>query len=463
MLLLPLGESDLIGASCHYLNIGGTGIVLDAGQSPADDGPDGLPRFEALENDPDWVVDHVILTHAHHDHIGSLPHLVRKFPHVSVHMTDPTRILLDTLLPASARLQARKAKERGFSNGPLFTEEELDAVTYLFRSYDLGEEFDLTGLLSESNVRGSFYHAGHVLGAAGALIEFEEGGVNRRLFYTSDTNLQDQTIHPGGHYPEPPIDVLVLETTLGSDPDIEKLSRRDEEARLGIAISEVIKRGGRVLLPVFALGRAQEVVALLARFQEQGLIDEDIPIYTTGLMRGISDIYDKTRFSSPRLDEDFEVYGVPQRRMPRSKAATAAAVGEPSIHIASSGMMIDNTLSNALARKFMGDPASGIFFVGFMKEDAPGYRLIEGAETGQDISLGAGHDAEPVLCDIARFRLSGHANRRDLLSLVDRLKPKSVALVHGETDAREWMADNIRFFHPDTKVSLPDQGGPIEL
>ncbi len=463
MLLIPLGETDKIGASCYYLNIEGTGILLDAGQSPADDTAEGLPRFDLLDADPDWVVDHVVITHAHHDHVGGLPSVIRTWPHASIHMTTATRHLLDTLLPASARLQARRAKETGTTGVPGLTEEEVEAVTYLFRGHTLEEDFDMTGLLGRSHVTGRFFHAGHVLGAAGLLMEFEEGGMRRRIFYTSDTNLRNQTIHPGGEYPTPPVDILILESTLGADNEMENTSRRTEEDALCDAITRTLSRGGRVLLPVFALGRAQEVLALIDRFKRRGRIPETVPVYTSGLMRGVADIYDRTRYSSPRLDPEFEVFGVDQKRMPRSRAAAATALQEPAIHVASSGMMLENTLSNRLAQRLMSDEKSGIFFVGFVKEDAPGHRLLEAAENGAEVSLDALHDPQKVRCEVAKFRLTGHSNRRDLISLVERLNPNVTVLVHGDPEARSWMADNIAFFHPQTEVVLSEQGQPLTL
>jgi Cft2 family RNA processing exonuclease len=229
------------------------------------------------------------------------------------------------------------------------------------------------------------------------------------------------------------------------------------------AIARTLARGGRVLLPVFALGRAQEVLALIDRFKRRGRIPNSVPVYTAGLMRGVADIYDKTRYSSPRLDPEFEVYGVDQKRMPRSRSATASVLQEPAIHVASSGMMLENTLSNRLAQRLLTDKKSGIFFVGFVKEDAPGHRLLEAAGNGTEVSLAPLHDPQRVRCEVAKFRLTGHSNRRDLMSLVGRLKPDVTVLVHGDPDARTWMADNIDFFHPDTEVVLSEQAEPLVL
>ncbi|MEL6615819.1 MAG: MBL fold metallo-hydrolase, partial [Bacteroidota bacterium] len=108
MRYLSLGDTADISASCHYLDFGGTGIVLDAGMDPNEDGYAAVPPFEMLR---DRELDHAIITHAHHDHLGALPVLVQKEPHVTVHMSKPTAMLADMLLPSSARLQKRRQRE----------------------------------------------------------------------------------------------------------------------------------------------------------------------------------------------------------------------------------------------------------------------------------------------------------------------------------------------------------------
>jgi Cft2 family RNA processing exonuclease len=115
MKFLALGDTADIGASCHFLEIGDTGLVLDAGTDPRRDGPDSLPRFDWVRDRAQSYVDHALITHAHHDHMGSLPVLVEEFPHVMAHMTDATKQLLEFMLPASARLQ-KKRNEEGETN-----------------------------------------------------------------------------------------------------------------------------------------------------------------------------------------------------------------------------------------------------------------------------------------------------------------------------------------------------------
>lgn len=463
MQFLTLGATDTIGASCHYLNIDGTGILLDVGVDPDADGPESLPRLELLDDYPDFAVDHAIVTHAHHDHLGSLPVLIREYPRVKVHMTQVTRELADILLPASARLQRRKQEEGTSSHAPLFDEEEVRVVDYLYSTYDLNEPFDTTGIGGQSRIEASFYNSGHILGSAGIELKIKNGSAPYRVFYTSDTNLQSQSIIPGGEYPEPGLDVLIMESTMGADIDAELTTRSLEEEKLGKAIAKVINRGGAVLVPVFALGRAQEVLALIDSFKSRNLIPDDIPVYTTGSMRAIAGLYDRTRLTTPRLDPEFEVFGVPQRRHPRSSEGTRASVTKPSIHIASSGMMFERTLSNKLAQYMVSKEKNGILLVGFAREDSPAGVLLEAAESGKDVILDRARGPQKVRCEVDQFRLSGHSHRRDLLELAGRLKPKKTVLVHGEDEARTWLAEHIREQHPEQEVILPTIGKPIEL
>ena len=465
MIFAALGKTDVIGASCHFLKVGETGLVLDAGMDPEEDGPDGLPAFDLIHDRPDWYVDHALITHAHHDHLGALPILIQQFPHVLVHMTRATRELADFLLPASARLQRRRLREGSSTHEPLFKEEDLDVFSYLYLTHELEELFSVTGMREQPPVKAQFYNAGHILGSAGVLLTFEEDGKERRLFYTSDTNLRSQAIIPGGAYPEEPVDVLLLESTLGADAEAERTTRKTEEKKFGEALARVIGRGGTVLVPVFALGRAQEILALIDRFKRRRIIPEDVPVYTAGSLRAIADVYDKTRFVTPRLNPDFQVFGVEQRRLPRGETAKLNALNEPSIHVVSSGMMFERTISNALAQELVESEKNGIFLVGFSKEGSPADRLLKAAAEGKgtDVRLNGADETQPVNCDVERFRFSGHSHRRDLIGLVEKLRPKKVLLVHGEEDARTWMADNIAFFYPEIEVFRPEAGEVLDV
>jgi Cft2 family RNA processing exonuclease len=231
----------------------------------------------------------------------------------------------------------------------------------------------------------------------------------------------------------------------------------------------VLAGGGSVLLPAFALGRAQEVLALVGRYKHRGRIPKETPVYTAGSMRGIASIYDQTRFSTPRVDPEFEVYAVEQQRLPETNARLDEALVTPSIFVISSGMLFERTPSNRLAQRLVEDERHAIYFVGFTKEDSPGGRLLAAATeespagTVPTVVLDTERGPQGVRADVRRFRFSGHAHRRDLIQLVEMLRPKTVVLVHGEAGAKDWMKDNLEFFYDDLKVVVPAQGEEVEL
>jgi Cft2 family RNA processing exonuclease len=466
MRYVSLGDTDAIGASCHYIDIEGTGLVVDAGMHPEEEGENSLPRFDFIHGHAGRHVDHAFVTHAHHDHIGALPVLVREFPHAQVHMTPATRQLADVVLPASAKLQRRKQREGSTSAAPLYSPEEVETISFVYQAQPLEQPFDVTGVRGEVPVEASFFDAGHVLGAAGMLLEWEpEGEARRRAFYTSDTNVRPQTILPGGSYPEEPVDVLFLESTMGADDQAELTTRRTEEKRFAEALREtLVDKKGAVLIPSFALGRAQEIIALIGRYKDRGIIP-DVPVYTAGSMRAFADLYDKTRYSTPRLNPDFEVYGVQQKRVPRSDARLLENLNEPSIHVVASGMLFERTLSNRVAQLLVGHEKNAILFVGYARPDSPADLLRRAAEEGPgtEVVLDKSAGTQKVYATVDRFRFSGHSHRRDLLTIVEKLKPKQIVLIHGETSAREWMRDNILYFYPEITVHAPELGQELTI
>ncbi len=464
MKFLALGDTDGIGASCHFLDLNGSGIALDAGTDPQRDGPDSLPRFDWVGGRADSYVDHTLVTHAHHDHMGSLPVLVRRFPHAMAHMTDATKKLLDILLPASARLQEKRRDRGETTHEPLFTEDELEALHHLYLTHDLGQGFDLTGPKGQSSVTGRFFSAGHILGSAGVELQFEEWGRDRRVFYTSDTNMQAQTIIPGGEYPDS-TDVLILESTQGAEPEAAATSRPEERDRFRKTLSQVLARGGTALIPVFVMGRAQEILVLLGQLKREGAIPADVPIYTAGSMRAIAGVYDDTRNTTPRVDASDEVYAVDQERVPYESEAKREILEGPGIMVVSSGMMIEPTLSNVLARRMVENENDAVLLVGHPAEGTPARRLQDAAAEGEGapVMLADGHGPQPVYCTVERFRFSGHSDRRELLSLVERMTPETVLLIHGDPDAKDWMAEHIKEAHPETEVHRPDWGSVLEV
>ncbi|MES3630985.1 MAG: MBL fold metallo-hydrolase [Longimonas sp.] len=464
MEFVALGDTDDIAASCHYLGINGTGLLLDAGVDPRKEGKESLPNFDLVHNAADRFVDHAFVTHAHHDHMGAVPVLYREFPHIMTHMTDATRRLLEFLLPASARLQRRRVREGSTQADPLFTEDEVDPLGHLYLTHDLQKPFKVTGLKGNTEITARFYTAGHILGGVGVELTIGDGDDAKRVFYTSDTKLTAQSILPGANYPDT-ADVLILESTAGNDPEAAETSRPEELEKFTATLQETLERGGTALIPVFVMGRAQETLAVIDRLKHEGKIDDDVPVYTAGSMRAIADLYDQTRTSTPRVDSDFRVFGVDQKRLPRSEKRKAKALEGPAIHVLSSGMMFEPTLSNLIGRRLVEDEKNAILMVGYSKEGSPAARLLEAAEQGNgtEVVLNPDHGPQSVRCTVDDFRFSGHSNRDELLEVVKRMAPREVILVHGEPDARAWMAEHITQIDDTITVHQPEGGVPVEL
>ena len=467
MKFLALGATDAVGASSHYLNLSGTGLVLDAGANPSEDGPASVPNYDRIrrtsEEGAGGYVDHALITHAHHDHFGTLPVLVEEFPHVKAHMTRATHKLIEFLLPASARLQRRRQQEGSTDHDPLFSEDDLQLQGSLYLDHGLEAPFDVSGPKGEGPVEATFFDAGHILGSAGVLLRYEENGRPRRVFYTSDTNTAPQSIIPGAAYPEEPVDVLIMETTGGADSEAEKTNRALEEEKFCAALRRTMQRGGAALVPVFVMGRAQEVLALIDRFKRRGDLDPEVPVYTAGSMRAIADLYDKTRETTPRLNPNFRVFGVDQKKLPYGRDKLKRTLQGPAIHVVSSGMMFGQTLSNRLARDLVGDPKSAILRVGYAVEDSPADRLMKAAENGQAVTLHEDSGPQPLQAEVERFRLSGHSHRQQLLDVAARLDPEKIILVHGETEAKDWVAARLRERLPEAEVLRPQQGETIAV
>ncbi len=454
MEFISLGRANDIGASCHYLQIGNCGVILDAGADPNEEGPASLPDFSPII---DRSVDHAFITHAHHDHIGGIPALCTKWPAAQLHLTPATRTLTTLMLYSSARLQRRKFEEGSSPFPALFDKEDLDDVIEMYRTHPYDEWMNLNA----GGVQANFYYSGHLLGSAGVLLKTSSG---QRIFYTSDTRSESQTIITGGEYPSEPVDILIMESTLGADPDAETVTRSEEEDRFAQRLSSVLDRGGSVLLPVFMLGRAQEILALLGRFKWEGLIDPATPIYTAGGLREVSQIYDDYRYSSPRIDPDFEVYSVNQLRFPRSLKARRRALSQPGVHVLTSGMMIERTLSHEIAVELLEDERHAIFFVGFSKEDLPAGKLLHAAKSGAEgIVLSRDRGMQSILCEVDRFRFSGHAHRQELISIATKLRPRTIILVHGETNAKKWMKQELSKRCPHAQILAPSQGEAVEF
>jgi len=445
---LPLGGANDIGASCYYLNIEGTGIILDSGTHPRKFGIDSLPRFELLK---DLNVDAVLISHAHQDHIDSLPFLVQRHPYIRIVTTPQTRAIAEITLHNSVNILTEQLKDETTIRA--YTHDEIDLLIQSVEWQEYQKQFIVNGYRHASSdpVYASFHDAGHILGSAGTLVEHN----GRSIFYTGDVNLEKQSLLAGAKLPKRKVDVLILECTHGSTDSELLPSRTSEQARLAKSANMILGRGGSILVPVFALGKMQEMLSMFWKLMQKGSM-ATTDIYTGGVGKKLCSVYDKNRYTVGYNDTDFVLSDIPQKDL-YDVEHIDDLLRHQCIVLAGSGMVIQNTLSFKMAQRWLTNPKAGIFTVGYMDQETPGYRIAT-SNKGDLIQLTDAHEPQNVSCDIDRFRFSAHSNRDGILSIVDTLRPSTVILVHGEHDSIDWMGYSIIKRFPHIKLHAAEIG-----
>ncbi|MEY2498862.1 MAG: hypothetical protein QOD12_2418 [Verrucomicrobiota bacterium] len=458
MKFINLTRRTEIGANTYYLEAAGQRFVLDCGMHPKEEGEEALPNLQVLG---DRQLDAIIVSHAHLDHIGTLPVLMRRQPNARIFMTEATAEIGSALLHNSVNVMTRQREELGVVMYPLFTHRETDRASDRWQSCPFRQPFTLAGERARPNEKGGltveFVDAGHVLGAAGVLIRAE----GRTIFYSGDVNFDDQTVTQGAAFPESGVDVLIIETTRGDSPLPEGFTREAEEKRLAGAIERAFSRGGCILMPVFALGKTQEALGMIYKFRREKLLGQ-FPVYIGGLSVKMTEIYDRraltTRRLLPRLQllEEVAPFVLNGQNIHDSPARPGR------IYALSSGMMTPKTLSNTFARRVIENPEHSIFFVGYADPESPA-GILKAAQPGELVSLDPDEPSQPLRCQIEQFQFSAHASRESIVRYVKRLAPKKIVLVHGDPAAVAWTHAQLVAALPGSEVIVPKPGVELEL
>ena len=458
MKFINLTRRTEIGANSYYFEAGGQRLVLDCGMHPKEEGEDALPNFKALG---DRTLDAIVVSHAHLDHIGTLPVLMRRQPSARIFMPEATAEIGKALLHNSVNVMTRQREEIGVVMYPLFTHRETDRATDQWRSCPMRQPFTLDGERARPSEEGGitveFVDAGHVLGAAGVILRAE----GRTIFYTGDVNFDDQTITQGAAFPESGVDVLIIETTRGDSPLPEGFTREGEERRLAEAIDRAFKRGGCVLIPVFALGKTQEVLGMIHKFRREKLLGQ-FPIYIGGLSVKLTEIYDRRALTSRRLLPRLQLLEEVAPFVLNGQNIHDSPARAGRIYALSSGMMTPKTLSNIFARRVIENPQHSIFFVGYADPESPA-GILKTARPGEMVTLDPDEPAQPLRCHIEQFQFSAHASRESIVQYVKKLAPKKIVLVHGDPAAVEWTRAQLAAELPGTDVIVPPPGVELEL
>jgi len=411
----------------------------------------------------------VLITHAHIDHTGYLPRLVKQGFHGPVYCSRGTSDLLKILLPDAGRLQEEDADYKNRHNItkhspalPLYTEEDADASLELIRGVsNVGERFQVApGMFA------SFRIAGHILGSSLVLLEIDgigADGSGRRILFSGDLGHYDQPIIQDPT-PPPPCDYLLVESTYGDrlhDPE-------DPKIALARIINDAAKRQAPVLIPAFAVGRTQEIIYLIRELEDENAIPI-LPVTVDSPMAAAA----TSAYAKRKEEHDEEYVSVlnTQRHPLRTRSMSTASSRAESkklndakgarIIVSASGMMTGGrVLHHAL--RLVADPETTLVFVGYQAAGTTGRRIQNGEPEVKVLGQWI-----PVRCRIAKIGgFSAHADWAEVLKWLEGMQsgasPRRTFLTHGEPEAANAMAGHIREkFGWETQV--PKYGDRFEL
>ena len=463
------GAARTVTGSQHLLEINGRRILLDCGlyQGPRDESADRnrhLP-FDAR------AVDTLILSHAHIDHSGNIPSLVRNGFTGDIVTTSATRDLCSIMLRDSAKIQesdvAYLNKKRRRDNlpplEPIYTMADALASLKQFigisyeRPYQVAPGITLT-----------FYDAGHVLGSALVVLDVADAGAGQpaRVVFTGDLGRANRPILNDPVFLDR-ADVLIMESTYG---DREHPDDVDTDHRLEEIIRETIKQGGKVIVPAFAIGRTQELVYRLNNLVErrdlppnlQVYVDSPLAIDATAVFRAHPEAYDAEIAEVLVSDRDRDPFGFAMMRYTRSPEESKELnfLRQPAVIISASGMAETGRILHHLKNNIE-DPRSTVLITGFQAPETLGRRLVDGHKRVKIF----GEDYDVRARVLSLNGLSGHADRSELLAWAKRLQPPPghTFLVHGEPDAAFALADSLRTQLGFGNVSVPEMGQRFTL
>jgi len=450
MKLTFLGGADEVGASGVLVEMGGRRVLVDCGIRPSPKARyglsgDQLPDLSLL--DQAGGVDALVVTHVHTDHSGALELVLERYPHIPVYATPATAALTRVLHQDARRIMQTRLEEEG--ELPLFDDVAVERLMAAFTPLPFQERFPLGEGLALT-----FYPAGHIAGAAMAGLESDEG----RVLVSGDVSFSPQRTVGGARLPAFAPDVLVLESTYGGRLHANRIA---QERRMLETVQQVTAAGGKVLVPAFALGRAQELLLILAEAQRRGELAA-VPVWADGMVRAVCQVYTAFAGDLPLAFQErgAAFFGGAIQAVQNSEQRNALLWQPgPAVIVSSSGMLAGGP-ALAYARALAGQAQHAILLTGYQDEESPGRRLQEMAERGRG-ALWLGKDKVDVQCRLGAYSLSAHADEGQLLSMVETLNPAQVVLVHGDEAARASLATALQARR--RSVHLPAAGQSLQF
>jgi len=449
-----LGAAGTVTGSKHLINVGGDATGRSGLQVLVDC---GLFQGQKQWRERNWQnlpldakgIDCLILTHAHLDHCGWIPRLVKQGFRGPIYATPASVDLCNILLPDSGHLQEEDA---AFHNQhktskhdpalPLYTEEEAQECLQYFKPVGFGETKQISPQLSFR-----FVHAAHILGSSMAEITLTENGRSTRLLFTGDIGrVHDQNIAPGkvvysGPQSGESADIMVMESTYGNRTH----PKDDPRPELADLIKKTVERGGAVVVPSFAVERTQKFVFMVKELMESGQVPR-VPIFCDSplAIKAVEIFLKHTEEYSDATKQLISRYGSPLKWQGLTFAQTAEESKKindyksPCIIVSSSGMVTGGRIQHHLVQR-LPDPKNTVIFIGFQAPGTRGFTIKSGAPEvkifGQMV---------PIRAQVAALeQFSDHADTPELLEWLHTFqsKPKTTYLVHGEPDAAGQLRD----------------------
>lgn len=463
------GAARTVTGSQHLIDVNGYRILLDCGlyqgsRRESKERNRHLP-FDAAS------IDTLILSHAHIDHSGNIPNLVKSGFNGDIISTFATRDLCNIMLRDSAKIQEQdieylNKKRRNDDLPPLepiYTMDDALESLKLFlgigyeRPYHVAPGITLT-----------FYDAGHVLGSAIVRLDIEDNadGKTTRLVFSGDLGRAHRPILNDPVFIDE-ADVLILESTYG---DREHPADQDTDHLLEDIIRDTVKQGGKVIVPAFAIGRTQELVYRLNNLVENRDLPPDLQVYVdsplaidaTGIFRAHPEAYDKETADVMMTDRDHDPFGFRMMHYTRTAQESKALnfLKSPAVIISASGMAEAGRILHHLKNNIE-DPRNTILITGFQAPETLGRRIVDGNKRVKIF----GEDYDVRARVVSLTGLSGHADRSELISWAGHLRqpPRHTFLVHGEPEAAFALADHLRTQLGFRQVSVPELGQRFSL
>ncbi|KAI8638606.1 beta-lactamase-like protein [Parasitella parasitica] len=410
--ITPLGSGNEVGRSSILLEYKGKTVLLDAGIHPAYNGLASLPFFD--EMDP-ASIDVLLVTHFHVDHAASVPYLMERTTFKGrVFMTHPTKAIYKWLLSDYLRVSNIGDEDQ------LYSEEDLLNSFHRIEAVDYHQQVEVEGIKFTS------FNAGHVLGAAMFLIEI--AGV--KVLYTGDYSREEDRHLMAAEKPEGAVDVLITESTYGVQSHEPRIAK---ETRFTSLIHNIVSRGGRCLMPVFALGRAQELLLILDEYWEAHPELDSIPIYyASSLAKRCMAVYQTyINMMNARIRKQFAISNpFVFKHISNLKNVEQFEDSGPCVMMASPGML-QNGLSRELFERWAPDKKNGLVITGYCVENTLARQAMN---EPQDFQAMDGRKV-PLKMSVDYISFSAHVDFTQNSKFIDDVKAPHVILVHGEANA----------------------------